>query len=616
MEKKNTLGLTTPERNKAPSGSFLTSPQEIKAWIAALPVANVGETARQVFKALVEFNRLEMPATARLKIVEQFREPARYIAKNLEKHYFDAPLPLSAKSRKIAILNRELYSELAIAYKIFIEQMISSSARRFDQKQLIVAVHRAMQCKLRLIYYSVIIYDPIPNGTWREIHRLYTYSELNNVHNISVKCDKDNNTSSTIAELYKQILLFSLSSPFRLREREIRLVYASLPEWAPRVTLGLPDPERIRDCHFISRLWSDAPPSHVALQTKEASKRSRELSTTKLASHIKKMADKLIAEGENAKTSSEHGQFSQLLLDKLYQAFSNAPKRKFVRTKLNFKLNTAVGLSNIHILINAKPVLLEGVDSQPVPYERHSNMELDWLTSTAKNAELRSSLYNLSDPQIVPNTQNVFFNEDAVTNESDGIENCHEGAVPAWASNGDCPEAETFSCKTINESAGGYCINWSGDEAPPIKIGEVIGIQSAGNQNKFGVGISRWIKNNPGQGLLLGMEVIASNCDAVGLRPATNLQSEVVKQKGLLLPESKASKQVPSLVLPTLPYKVDDLLIITTDSGEEKIKLTELIELTGAFAHFNFIGLGAGNSSMTDSGETTEANFDNIWSHI
>ena len=37
---------------------------------------------------------------------------------------------------------------------------------------------------------------------------------------------------------------------------------------------------------------------------------------------------------------------------------------------------------------------------------------------------------------------------------------------------------ERFAVTTINESAGGYCVRWTGDNIPRVKIGELIGVES------------------------------------------------------------------------------------------------------------------------------------------
>lgn len=112
MEIQNTLALHIPEQSSAPVDTFLARPKEVEEWVKHLPMANVGETSRQVFKTLVEYNRLETSSQLRIKVTELFRKPVSYISNNLRKYYFDVSFPLSAKHKKIAVLNRELYSEL------------------------------------------------------------------------------------------------------------------------------------------------------------------------------------------------------------------------------------------------------------------------------------------------------------------------------------------------------------------------------------------------------------------------------------------------------------------------------------------------------------------------
>ncbi|MCW8951010.1 MAG: hypothetical protein OQL17_13580, partial [Sedimenticola sp.] len=170
--------------------------------------------------------------------------------------------------------------------------------------------------------------------------------------------------------------------------------------------------------------------------------------------------------------------------------------------------------------------------------------------------------------------------------------------------------------KTINESAGGYCINWQGFNAPKIKIGEVIGIQSASNKNQFGIGISRWMKNIPGQGLQLGMQMISPNASAVDVDQLNSDNPSAIPQKGLLLPELKSSEKPASLILPTLPFKVEDAIMIRSGNTRQKGKLTRLLETTGAFAHFQFTYLHPQPGDETKQRETNDEDFENIWSEL
>ena len=67
------LGLQIPKQSAPKADNILLDQRETEAWFAALPMANVGETARQIYSTLVEFNRVEVPDLLRAKTVEKFR---------------------------------------------------------------------------------------------------------------------------------------------------------------------------------------------------------------------------------------------------------------------------------------------------------------------------------------------------------------------------------------------------------------------------------------------------------------------------------------------------------------------------------------------------------------
>ncbi|MEJ2590871.1 MAG: GTPase, partial [Candidatus Thiodiazotropha sp.] len=104
----NHIGLRIPEQLPPKGKPFFLSDKEIAAWVEQLPIANIGETSRQIFQALREFNRTLMPSKRRLQSVEHFCKPLSFIADNLSKHYLGSGFPLSDKAYRIAVLNREL----------------------------------------------------------------------------------------------------------------------------------------------------------------------------------------------------------------------------------------------------------------------------------------------------------------------------------------------------------------------------------------------------------------------------------------------------------------------------------------------------------------------------
>ena len=74
MAVEGPLGLRIPKQTRPAADAFLSDPAETKAWIADLPLANVGETSRRVFKAVVDCNRTNMPPAIRSRVMENFRE--------------------------------------------------------------------------------------------------------------------------------------------------------------------------------------------------------------------------------------------------------------------------------------------------------------------------------------------------------------------------------------------------------------------------------------------------------------------------------------------------------------------------------------------------------------
>ncbi len=334
-------------------------------------------------------------------------------------------------------------------------------------------------------------------------------------------------------------------------------------------------------------------------------------------------------------TRITEGQSSKYLLRQLIQTLTATPKRDFVRTRINFDLKIAVGLNTIYALIteNNKPL----------------DVDLSYSSGTWPDADTeQSSIIYTTDPGSLNfDASSLELEKGETIKESLGSGRIEqENTMPDWASNGAIGEEtvisgtvggrglgpgnmapswviadsfhehDTFPCKTINESAGGYCINWHGAGAPQIKVGEILGVQSASGQNQFAIGITRWMKNGPKQHLQIGVQVIAPNSLAIQVRPAGKSDYNKIQQGGLLLPELKAAGQPATLVIPTLPFKVGNTLWIDDSVGHQMVRLTRLLESTGAFSQFQFIYLHDQSEKEAERDDGEKEDFDNIWSMI
>ncbi len=606
MDTKRTLGLDLPARSAAARSTFLANPKEVEIWISNLPITNLGETTRQVFKTLSEFNRQEIPNNTRLRVAEMFQQPIEYIATNLRKYYFDIPLPLSAKNRKIATLNRKLQSELAISYQIVVDGIVAGRPGIFERKTLVTGIVRTMQALLAVMYQSVLVYNAYPRGIWRVIHRLYAYSEHNNLGGIQVKTGKKKYSSSkSINDIYKQLLIFAVSSPLSYRQSDIQQIHNALPRWSPLVRLSLNDHTQSDSSGlFISQLRTDSSPIHLELQAKDNTSPYILLNTRALVQHLQEHFDT----DQNKDTDySQTGirPISKALLRKLIHEFNAAPHRKFSRTRLNFELQVAASLSALHTLLTA-PSKTEKVRVQQ-PYNTP-----DWINSEFRNTGINPPRFVFSEQNLTLSDYDEPMQQKPCLAGHTSRTASKEAQPPGWARQES--EIEPFICRTINESAGGYCIDWEADSAPKIKIGELIGIRSVSERYQYSIGMVRWMQKSAGNNLHIGIEILSPSSSAVLIRRTSKEYRSEQAHKAILLPELTTSGQPTSLIVPSIPFNLGDIIWMEEGTIKQQIRLTRMLETTGAFAQFQFVPLVTENELSDDLDEDTD--FESIWSTL
>ena len=606
------LELNIPEQVEADKSSLFLQPKELKAWVDALPWANIGEISRHVYKGLIDFNRTRVPQRDAMMGAEQFRKPVNYVTRSLEKHYLDTGFPLSKRNQKIANLTHELNCELAIAYKAVIKRYLRSSrVDKTDKKLLVIALYRAIYYLSKVIVQKALVYESCPTHIWQEIHGLYHYARRHGLDTLQVKVTSSGGEehSSSIQNAYKRILMFNLASPMRLRQREIHQLYAVLEDWSRyaviRDTVEKSDPEN----QFLVVVEKDAPPIHISLAKDEISNSSASkliIDTTEL---INKLNEIFSQESEQITTGMPAGIMSNALRRRLMQTWSSAPHRKFARTKLNFELTVAVGLMAIHSLLEEEEAAYDADMGGELEADMNwldQQADSDGFTGVSLKSRDLSAAFSLAPIEKRRDVRREGF-EEFGPNSHDEIE--PEPVVPIWGNTGEKDDVtyETYSFQTINESAGGYCLDWHGPPpVPPVKVGELIGIQSTSIAGQYGVAVIRWIQTSGEHGLQVGVQMLAPNALPVTV-------GKEAQQKALLLPETGDATKQSSLVTFPHPFNVGNDLIIEERQSIRPIKLTRMAESTGAFSLFQFSYMDLDDEDGKGDGKD---DFDNIWSTL
>lgn len=574
--------LETPATSAGPADSFLLKPKELKHWVTDLPIANIGETARQVYKTLVAFNRIEMPTLVRAEAIESFREPVRFVNSNMTRHYAESGFPLSSKAKKASQLSYELCAETAIAYKIIIKEQLASGNAKFDQKLVIVAIHRALQYLGQALFHSYLSYSNPKPGVWREIHFLYTWAAQNHVHNIPVKemvKQRWRQKNRSIEDLYKSYVLMSTTSPQRLRQSQIRRVHDKLNEWSKLVKVKPLQESSHSSGVFYLNLWSDRPPLKSINAAERGDSRFRAFDLSALLGTLRDDFDD--SSWESPTRLEDPGELlPRSLLRLLIRGWNKSQERRFARTQLNIELDVVVGLSTLHHLLDQEkqPNVQMVAETEETSAPATAAGNLSWNDSVFSTLAIASPVKGSQGDSIFADSMNIASTLLGENNQSSN-----------WMTQKPTDINELFSVLTYNESAEGYCLSWQGAVPPKVRVGDMLGIRSDKTPGEYSLGIVRWLKYLQDDRLYLGVQIISPTCDSATLIPSAKMSSNLKNHfRCLLLNGDGLDKDQLGLITDTREFELNTISTLVTAFGAHQIRLTDWLESSNSFIQYQF----------------------------
>ncbi len=609
--------LNVPEQSKPTSDSFDARPKQVEAWIATLPMANTGETARHIFAALREMNRLVLPEHDRFKTLEILRVPVYQITEVLKKHYINQNLPLSPKNQKIAELAIQLNSEMAIGYKAVIQDKLSKTFSLLSNKTMGICVHRSIRYLSNVLLCSYQIYIQHPENVWLQIHRLYLYAEGHNLHSALIKdqVTTDAMLDSSIADIYKQILLLALCGPYRLRQPITETVYKALESWAQSARIQPYGDIQNESYAFNISMNTDAAPGYFRDDGTVDPAFCRTVDTSEL---VQAMSNTMFADSEK-----NLSKIPEDVQKRLVMTWSGKSHRTFPRTSKNNEIAITLGLSATHHYIDEiiRPLLKDPTATCPTATDALHNgspivddEDADDFVLDERAQYTSTPVFGISnlddhtpdiwDPDFTYRVNNPTTL--GTTDEQTGDKSSLYAYTP-------------LPCKGINESAGGYCLLGYlvyGKDSQKVQVGELVGIRDnlGANSTQLGIGIIRRIKNWK-NGLELGIQKLAPCADAIALASAPKDGIAEKYQRSLVLPRLAGIDQ-PATLITHAWHQTNDKLIANVHGHRTYILLTKQLESTGVFSQFEFTVLDT--AEKTKPSTTTEADddFDTVWTLI
>lgn len=581
-------------------------PKKLKEWVAALPMINVGETSRQVFQTVQEISRLNIDAATRFELLEILRPIVHILCTALSKHYLNQSIMLPERATKVATLAQAMQSHMANGYKLVaLAAMEKLTQRKRDPEAVALtaqATHRAI-CELSSnLLRSTQLYLNTPPRLWLELHALYLIAVE---HHLAREIDIPDSDSpeaekSTIESVYKRALLLATCKPNKLRQNEIAQVYELGKTWAALVSLNeFNDSSEL----FVFDLSKDSAPTYRSLALAADAAHVRAIDAMAL---VERLNDLRIKAQDSSPRGYGESALSLSLLMHLTQAWSELSERSFSRVSHDGTLQASIGLTATHYFMS---------DKQDFDIMMKGDQGRFHMVADTDNPFLRAKPVTVYRPDEASGKDVwslAFGNADAEAKANDLTIKLQDKKTEPGS------RYDSHSCQIVNISPGGYCIEWAGEVPSSVRAGEILGLHEE-DQSGWSIGVIRWVKQLPGHGAQLGIEVLAPKARPCGARVIKKTGDATEYMRTLLLPELKAINRPATLITPALTFRSGYKVLLNLNGEEIKAQLTQQVSATPSFCQFEFQVVrrpqeaGAEPPSKNTSDDD---DFDSIWASL
>ncbi|MCS5707539.1 hypothetical protein CC99x_001330 [Candidatus Berkiella cookevillensis] len=522
---KGKLGLIIPSR--VDNTYNILSVQDVREWRTRLPLNHLKESIKSCHEILIVLHNSHVAPLERLEMLEIIQPTVNFLCESILKLYRKNPIfnkKIIEMHRIILSLHLEVFNE----YKLILEDLNTNLSKK---ETLMEVVHASIQQSCRIIFLSFEIYRHPPSYIWLETHRLYSIARAQEAHyDESTEKNTYQSIFKNISNLYKHLVLLSLTNPLRYHRQDLIKLYYALENWAPLLKLSFN--KQSKNHLFKIDLEKDAPPHYCALDASEGSAPCY-IELDKIVERLEFLIDykeNASAHTNNIIFTAQELSLSKTTLDVLLHIWQNFSQRQEVRVRMPGALTVAVGLHAIHSFIE-----------------------------TANSSQL-----NMPDEISVEE-----INLDAFPLPQSLAENFKETPT-------------LLNCSMVDKSDSGYCIKWAQNKAGQLQVGELVGIleQNENHASTWQIAIIRWVQITDFDYILFGVEVLSRKATAVEIliRDQSSLDALFIT------PDANSPYNTQVLITPTLRFKAADQLQLKSEDTLYPCQLNLNLGLSPCYA--------------------------------
>ncbi len=577
-------------------------PKHMSEWINQLPMVNLGESSRQLYHAVIELNQLNCDFDTRISLLEILREPIVSVCGALSKYYLNQPLLLPNKARKIARLAMALDNNLAIGYKIAINEYSKTKnlfAARKTKKTAALAVHRAMSALNQNVLRFSQLYNKVPDAIWQELHQFYLIGESNKLLDIAVQdTTTEFLTNSTIADVYKKVLMLGCCKPNQMQQQDIKTLFNACEYWCQHISVG----PTTNNTKFVVDLGNHKPPIYRDLVDQKITAMLRGINFTDLLQLLQQYLRQADAtDGAYVKGITVPQTVTTDLARYLVKTWGSIADRESNRVANDKPVKLCVGFSATHYFVaggvDFETQLHKGESGEDDPNEVFESANVKSINDVQDRWAGGFDVNNDLAMRQASNTSGVGYRAEQAPE------------AEAATKHGAGVEYETYKAHILDSSPFGYCVKWLNDIPAEIKTGEIIGVNE-GVQHTWSIGVVRWLNQLASEETLMGVEIVAPNAIPCGAKVLMRGKRKSDYIRALIMPSLDHNNPYPNLITPNLPFR-DGLKVMVNQYGEISQGLLAGREtLTSRFSRFVF------ESEMTAMIQDDDDLGEDIWPDI
>ncbi|MEY4588533.1 MAG: hypothetical protein RL497_609 [Pseudomonadota bacterium] len=538
------LGLPEPNSSQL---NFCGGAKQTKVaqWVNDLKATQVSHTGVALYNALPEVLRLKTDPMVKYEILECLRPAVQQCIAGLALTYLHQPVTLSESAQKTAIVAQALEKHLIDGYtQVVLELASVNKANNYGRHIFICALHRAMTSLGLLFCRSFQLYTQVPRGLWRHLHTLYRTAHAYELEDLTASDPILGGPLLSVGEAYLRVLAAGVARLNQVAPMEAMRVFHALGNWAGLIHL---EPMVADDAEvtFWLNLDADRPPlgRDRYLKTQGGDVRSLDFS-------------RLLAQLHNRPADSS---------DRTANSDRNANSDRATNPGRTEELSIS--------LVNHLRQAWEG--------ETHRDMD---RRGSAVMAKVAVGLFECHYQLAGERTFNDFMQEEEVEEV--------EVTLPSFANlsgkteprdTGQASLGQVFDVQIINQSSGGYCLQWQNDTEARLEAGDIIAIREQGRRS-WSLCMVRWLRRLK-DGPQVGLKRLANNPQPIAISARLDDGEYCPFMRGFWLaaPQQSGGK---SVLAPSLPFQAGQSVKMKIDGNLTNGRLDQCTGGSAKVRHF------------------------------